>query len=394
MKRLYIVALVAIALAATGYFAYDQWWRIEPLPTGLIQANGRIEGDHVTVSSKFAGRIVELVAREGDDVKPGQTLVQLDDKQISSRVDQASQAVLASEARINAASAKVASLDAQIKAAKSALDVFRKEVPLNISSAEANLAHASALADSAESTEGHARDDFERYQKLFDNNAVAEHEYEEMRLAWTTAQNELTIAKAAVTSATQLLAEAKLGEDRIQSKQDDIEALVARRAEAAASEVECIALKSQAEAALTEQQSILEDLTIIAPSTGMITTRVADKGEVVAAGAPLFSLVNLDQLFLKVYIPEPDIGKVRVGLKARIFTDSFPDRPFDATVRYISSRAEFTPKEVQTPDERVKLVYAVKLYLDENPDHLLTPGMPADAVIRWKEDATWAPPQW
>jgi len=97
---------------------------------------------------------------------------------------------------------------------------------------------------------------------------------------------------------------------------------------------------------------------------------------------------------LKVYVPEFQIGKVRLGLPARIHTDAFPAKPFEATVRYISSRAEFTPKEVQTSDERVKLVYAVKLYLEENPDHSLTPGLPADAIIRWKEGVPWENPRW
>ncbi|MCG8380461.1 MAG: HlyD family efflux transporter periplasmic adaptor subunit, partial [Proteobacteria bacterium] len=117
-------------------------------------------------------------------------------------------------------------------------------------------------------------------------------------------------------------------------------------------------------------------------------------GEVVQAGQPLYELVDLQRLYLKVYIPEVEIGKVRLGLKAKVYTDAFPDEPFDATVRYISSRAEFTPKEVQTPDERVKLVYAVRLYLDENPDNRLTPGLPSDAVIRWQEDAPWVKPRW
>ena len=394
MKRSHVVAIALVALGVGGYFAYINWWQTEPLPDGLIQANGRIEGDHITVASKFAGRIADLVAREGDDVEPGQTLVQLDDKQLSARVDQAKQAVVACEARINAARAKITSLDAEIKAARSALDVFRKEVPLSIASAEANLTHAQAVAASTKSTEEHAHDDYVRHKKLYSSKAVAKHEFEEMQLTWTTARNESTVASAAVTKATQLLAESKLGEDRIRSKENDIEALVAGRAEAVAAEAECVALKAQAEAALAEQQSVLEDLTIVAPSKGLITTRVADKGEVIAAGSPLFSLIDLDQLYLKVYISEPNIGKVRIGLKAKIYTDTFPDRPFDATVGYISSRAEFTPKEVQTPDERVKLVYAVKLYLDENPDHCLTPGMPADAIIRWKEDATWTRPQW
>lgn len=116
-------------------------------------------------------------------------------------------------------------------------------------------------------------------------------------------------------------------------------------------------------------------------------------GEVVAAGAPLLELVDLDHLYLKVYVPEVQIGKLRLDLSARIFTDAFPEQPFEAMVRYIASKAEFTPKEVQTPDERVKLIYAVKLYLRENPDHRLTPGLPADAIIRWKEDVVWAKPR-
>jgi HlyD family secretion protein len=117
-------------------------------------------------------------------------------------------------------------------------------------------------------------------------------------------------------------------------------------------------------------------------------------GEVIAPGAPLFDIVDLDRLYLKVFIPANEIGKVRLGLPARIHTDAFPNEPLAATVRHIASQAQFTPKEVQTPDERVKLVYAVKLYLDANPQHRATPGLPADAVIRWKEDAPWAKPRW
>ena len=144
---------------------------------------------------------------------------------------------------------------------------------------------------------------------------------------------------------------------------------------------------------MNETESILADLTIRASADGTITTRMVDVGEVVATGTPLFEIVDLDRLYLKVYVPEVQIGKVRLGLPARIYTDAFPDQPFDATVRYIASKAEFTPKEVQTPDERVKLIYAVKLYLATNPDHKLTPGLPADAIIRWKDDVAWAKPR-
>jgi len=121
--------------------------------------------------------------------------------------------------------------------------------------------------------------------------------------------------------------------------------------------------------------------------------RMVDVGEVVTAGAPLLELVDLDRLYLQVYVPEVQIGRVRLELPARIYTDAFPDQPFQATVRYIASKAEFTPKEVQTPDERVKLIYAVRLYLTDNSDHRLTPGLPADAIIRWKDGVAWAKPR-
>ncbi len=118
--------------------------------------------------------------------------------------------------------------------------------------------------------------------------------------------------------------------------------------------------RDQLEAVLNEAESVLADLTIHAPANGTITTRMVDLGEVVSAGTPLFEIVDLDRLYLKVYVPEIQIGKIRLDLPARIHTDAFPEQPFDATVRYIASKAEFTPKEVQTPDERVKLIYAVK----------------------------------
>jgi HlyD family secretion protein len=194
------------------------------------------------------------------------------------------------------------------------------------------------------------------------------------------ARADYATAMAALTQANKKLAEAKLGREKIQTRKDEVAALEANL--------------EKARAALDEAQSLLDDLTIRAPAAGIITTRIVDLGEMVAAGTPLFDIVDLDRLYLKVYVPEKEIGRLRLGLPARIYTDAFPDQFFPATVRYIASRAEFTPKEVQTPDERVKLVYAVKLYLDANPGHRLTPGLPADAVIRWQENAPWAKPRW
>lgn len=265
-------------LAAAAWWL---WLRIPPLPEGLIQANGRIEGDHFIVAGKLPGKVAELLSREGDSAEHGRVLARLDDAQVRAKVDQARQAA--------------AALQAQVQAAQTGLEVARKDLLLAIQTAE-------------------------------------------------------------------------------------VKALAAQL--------------DQARAGLAEAESVRADLTIAAPASGIITQRLVNAGEVVAAGSPLFDIVDHDRLYLQVYVPGKDIGKVRLGLPARIYNDAFPDRPLAATVRYIAAQAQFTPKEVQTPDERVKLVYEVRLYLDANPEHRATPGLPADAVIRWKEDAPWAKPRW
>ena len=300
-RRLLFTAALGL-LAIAGVVVYELWLSDDALPEGLIQANGRIEGDRLLVASKFPGRVTTLLAREGDRVKAGQVLVQLDDTQASAQARQARAAVVALQAEAAAASR-----------------------------------HAEQ-----------AQRDTERFRELRTEGTASVHEAEQAELA------------------------ARVAQDRLASAQAQL---------------------NRARAALAEAESVLTDLTVRAPADGTVATRMADIGEVVSAGSVLLILIDPDHLYLKVYVPEALIGKLRLGLPARLYIDAFPDQPFEAELRYIAAQAEFTPKEVQTADERVKLVYAVKLYLKTNPEHRLTPGQPADAVIRWKEDAPWAPPR-
>jgi HlyD family secretion protein len=113
---------------------------------------------------------------------------------------------------------------------------------------------------------------------------------------------------------------------------------------------------------------------------------------VVAAGTPLFGLTDLTQVYLKAYVPEPMLGRIRLGQPAQIWVDAFADRPFEARLAYIASRAEFTPKEVQTRDERTKLVFEVRLVPRTDPAGKLLPGQPADAMIRYADEAAWRKP--
>jgi HlyD family secretion protein len=364
VKQLGVMTLT-VAVAVGIYVALDRWVFDHGLPEGLIQANGRIEGDHVTIAGKFPGRVVELTAREGDTVTNGQPLVRLDDARTRAQVEQARRLVKM--------------LEAHTEAAHTSLAVLNLEVPLAIEAAQAKVDSARAVLEKTEAVAQEARRDLARMRALLPDQAVSHRLVEQTEARWKAAVSDKAAAQGALAQARKELAQAELGWKRIQSKEKEVAALEQQR--------------DQADAALAEVVSILSDLTITAPTDGTITTRMIDVGEVVATGTPLLELVNLDRLYLQVYVPQIQIGKVRLGLPARIYTDAFPNRPYDATVKYISSKAEFTPKEVQTPDERVKLIYAVRLYVQENPDHRLTPGLPADAIIRWKEDVAWTRPR-
>lgn len=365
-KQRYALFIVIVAALFIGYWVYEYAASRSAVVEGLIQANGRIEGDAVTVAGKVAGKIAGIEVREGDAVQAGQLLVRLDDAQLRARVDQAA--------------AAVATLESQLASAKVGLDLLRKEIPLAADSATAGVGRAQAALTKAEASERQARLDADRLRDLAAKGFSSNQVYERAQLALDAAASESRSAREALVQSRMQLAQAELGGDRIRAREAEFLALQAQ--------------VRQARAARAEAESVLADLTIRAPAAGVVVARAREPGEVVSAGAPLLELVDLDQLYLKVYVAEAQIGKLRLGLPAQIYTDAFPDQPFEATVRTISSRAEFTPKEVQTPDERVKLVYAVKLYLKSNPDHRLTPGLPADAVIRWKEGVPWARPRW
>ncbi len=368
MDKNKLVAWLAVGLVGVGLAAAIWWffWRVPPFPVGLVQANGRFEGDHYTVSGKWPGRVVDLFVREGDMISHGQRMLQLEAAQLQAKVQQAHAALAARQAGLNAA--------------QTALAVFKQNVPIHIATATAGVQHSVALVQASLATERQAFKDAERFRELWQRQTVERRRSEQADVSWQVALAQHRVAEAARIQAQKQLAEAELGTQQVQAKVDEVAAKVAQ--------------VHEAEAVLAEAESICQDLLINAPASGIITTRMVDNGEMVAAGSPLFDIVDLDKLYLKVYVAEQDIGKVRLGLPAQIYTDAYPEQPFAATLRYIAAQAEFTPKEVQTPDERVKLVYAVKLYLNSNPEHKLTPGLPADAVIRWQEASPWSKPRW
>uniref|UniRef100_Q31GJ5 Multidrug resistance protein MdtA-like barrel-sandwich hybrid domain-containing protein n=1 Tax=Hydrogenovibrio crunogenus (strain DSM 25203 / XCL-2) TaxID=317025 RepID=Q31GJ5_HYDCU len=347
-----IIFLIVIAVAVSVYLKKMP----AELPDDVVKINGRTEADHYLASTKVSGKILKVLVREGDEVKKDQVLAVLDDAQVRAKVTQAAAAYGAAQARL--------------KAAKTGLKVLKKQVPLQIATAESTVRHSKAVLNSAVENAQQAKLDEQRYARLYEKGTIQKHQHESAALAKKIADDNVLIAKAAINRAQKALNEAKLGWQQIEAKQDDVNAVKAQNL--------------QAQAALMEAMSVFDDMKIKAPTNGVITTKLINEGEVIASGAGLFDIVNLNQVYLKGYIAENKVGLVHLGQKAIIKIDSMPEQDFPATVRYIASETEFTPKEVQTQDERVKLVYAIKLYLDDNPKKRITPGLPADAYIQVK----------
>ena len=356
-------ALGAVALAvAAGAWA---WWADRATPSGLLQINGRIEGDQIAVAPKAAGRIAELLVREGDEVKAGQLLARLTDEAVDARQAQAL--------------AGAAAQRAQALALETSAALLQSETAVQLASAQAGLAAARADLGRTQAAALQEERDLERMRDLAARGFVGPQAVERSELTLRSSREQQAAAQAAVARAEQALRDAELGPQRVR----------ARLAEASSMRAQATA----AEARVREAATQIADLTVSAPLTARVSNRYANAGEVIAAGTPIFGLTDLANVYLKGYVPEPMIGRIRLGQAAQIWTDAWPEAPFEARVGYIAARAQFTPKEVQTRDERTTLVYEVRLYPLADPGGKLLPGQPADGMIRHDEAAAWQRPQ-
>ncbi len=361
MKRWHTVSagVAAVAVAGAGALA---WWSSSPkLPEGILEGYGRIEATEVTVSAKVSGRIVEMPVREGDRVRAGDLLAVLSAEEIGQRAAQAESRLASAEAQVRLhdeeSKARLKEADARLASAREHLQEVRERVKV--------------LEHHAEQT----RADFQRDRDLVAKGFISERQLSNSESRLKQAEGELTQAKKMVSAVEADVEAAQAARDGI-ARQTPALLESAKREAAAARAV-------RGEVGVSESE-----LRIVAPSDGTIITKAAEPGELLSPGKPLLVLGDLERPYLRVYVPERDIGKVKLGDAARVYVDSFPGRPFDAIVTEVANKAEFTPKDVHMPDERVTLVYAVKLEI-RNPQGLTKPGMPADGRIRWKPDAPW-----
>ncbi len=294
----------------------------------IIFASGTIEAIEVNVASKVSGEVLEIAFREGARVAPGDTLAVVDHAALAIQLRQA-------EAGVRLAQAQLALL---VKGARSE-----------------DIRQAESLLKQAEAALGTAEDDSRRMRELLRTGSVTVKQAED-------AEARLTVAAAQQAAAAEALAKV-----RRLARPEEVQAAEARLA--------------QAEAGRDLLAKAIADCTIAAPASGIVTHKAVEAGELVTPGTTVAILADLSRVHVTIYITERDLGRVRLGDAVEVRIDAFPDRPFTGRVTYISPEAEFTPKNVQTKEDRVKLVFGVKVEID-NPDGWLKPGLPADAAIR------------
>lgn len=387
MRRI-VWAVVALAIvAAVGAVAWKVWRPSSPSP-GVIEASGRIEGDQAAVGAKVGGKIARMAVREGDVVERGQLIAELASAQVAAQLANAEHVLHTAREQLNRARAHAAAAARQLEGSRVGVTVATRESRAQIAEAEAGVGAARArLGQAAADLEKAARD-HARARELFSKELIAAQQLDQAKAANEVASGAVEAARKQLVQAQERLELSRTSLVAIGVKEKDVETAAERLREARAAAETARAQIQAAEASQALAQANLDDTRVVAPFAGTILKKLVEAGEVVAAGTPLVTLVDLGRLYAKVYVSETDLGRIKLNDAARVYTDAFPRRPFEAAVTEISQQAEFTPRDVHTKEERTKLVFAVKLALG-NPEGVLKPGMPADAQIRWDAPAPW-----
>jgi HlyD family secretion protein len=377
----------AVLLIAVGLILWRVFFATPALPDSIVAVSGRIEGDDSAVASKTTGRILEVRVREGDSVNAGDVIAILDDAQIRAREDQAQAALSGAEAKGDAARQQIAVLQQQLDQSQLQVGQSKLDTEGHIKQAEADLATAQSELAQQQAAYQIAAFDRDAYTRLARSGAVSERQGLQ---AATTADQQAAVVAASkrrveAAQAELTTAQATLSNPGIRESQV---ALVRRQiAEQQAELASAAAQTQQARAQLAEAEDNRNDLTIRAPFTGTVVTRAAEPGEVIPAGTAVITLLDLSKVYLRGFVPEGQIGKVKVGQAARVYLDSNPQKPVDATVSRIDPQATFTPENTYFRDDRIKQVVGIKLQLKAGFG-FAKPGMPVDGEVLVSGD-TW-----
>lgn len=387
MKKKIIPVLILIAVASAAVYV---WWTWNGEPEDRILVSGNIEMTEVDVAFKTAGKLAERSVDEGDRVQRGQVVARLDRDQLTQQREAAAAAVELAKAQLmqaqTAAKYQREAMSAEVQARTADLEAMQAKLrELKTGSRPEEIREARAALSAGEAEFARARNDWERAQRLYKDDDIATAQYDQARSRFEAAQaqvqqirerlklvetgprtevieaqsSQVQRARAAVRQAQASSLEVQRREQEIAARRADLE-------------------RAQAQLALIETQ--LQDTVAQAPAGGIVLTKSADPGEVLAPGTTVLTIGDLEHPWVRGYIGERDLGRVKIGSPVKVSTDARPGKIYNGRISFIASEAEFTPKQIQTHEERVKLVYRVKIDV-ENPNGELKSNMPVDAEI-------------
>lgn len=335
MNRRVLVVLPLLLIAGLAAIAATWWSRRQSPDAGELTSSGTVEATEARLGFQSGGRILAVNVREGDRVQRGAVLATLDTSELDTRRRQAA--------------ARVDSMNAVLR-------------ELLSGSRQEEIGQAAAAVDAARERLADARRDLERNQTLYKGGAISQEILQKSTVATNVASAQLDQAQE---------------QYRMVQRGPRTERIEAQRAQVA-----------EAQAALGTVDAALANARAIAPMDGIVTIRHHEPNETVAPGQPVVTLIDPNDRWVRVYVPEDRLGSVHLGALATIASDTYRGKSYQGRVVYISPEAEFTPKNVQTAEERVRLVYAVKVRIENDPKMELKPGMPVDVKLRVGDQRT------
>ncbi len=329
IKYLLTMPLLALAIACA-----------EEAPTDRIRVSGHVEATEVRLAADAGGRILTLTAKEGDRITAGQTVLTLDTRDTALAIDRAE--------------AERAAAEAQVKVVQAAAR------PEDVRQAESQIVTARADQSAAESELAAAAQDLERFESLLKTNSGSQKQRDDAATRRNVARDRVSAAQSRVRTAEETLARVRAG-----ARREDVDAARAR--------------VTVVGAQIASLEKTLGDATLVSPVAGIVSEKLVEVGEIIPPRAPALVVVDLDHAWADVFVPEPVVPMLRIGQQATVFTDA-GGAGLTGTLTFISPKAEFTPRNVQTAEERSKLVYRIRISVD-NKQGVLKQGMPVEAEL-------------
>jgi HlyD family secretion protein len=369
-RRLALFA-VGVAVVAAGTYAWQRN-RVASLPSGFVSGNGRLEGTEIDIATKTAGRVRDVLVREGDVVEVGQIVAQMDTESLNAELRQTEAKIKQAESAGDTARA-LAAQRRESKASARALIAQRSQAKVT----------AAQLVAQRESELAFAENELKRSDELFAKGFIAAQRLDADRTRVRT-------ANAALAAARSQVAEAQAAIETAQSQAAEVESAIA------ASESQVTESKFSVEAAVAATEKIkadIADATLRTPRAGRVLFRTTEPSEVLPAGGKVLTVLDLADVYMTFFLPETVAGKVALGAEARLVLDAAKQYVVPAKISFVASAAQFTPKTVETASEREKLVFRVKAQID--PELLkkhraqVKTGLPGVAYVKIDPQAQW-----